>query len=66
MNQLKLDLYWYLNKTTVRRGLALIGVGCSATSEVETITTLRSTWERPTGTRAWRRMKPLAGNLRTG
>lgn len=66
MIQLVLDLLWHLNKTAVRRGLALIGVGCTATSEVETITILRSTWERPTGTRAWRRMKPLAGNLRTG
>jgi hypothetical protein len=66
MNQLKLDLYWNFNKTAVRRGLSLIGVGCSATSEVEVISTLFNTWERPTGTRAWRRMKPLARNLRTG
>ncbi len=66
MIQLMLDLLWFLNKTAVRRGLLLLGVGCSATSEEETISTLRRTWVRRTGTRAWREMKPLAGNLPTG
>lgn len=63
MNQFKLDMYWRLNKTVVRSGLLLLGVGCTATSEQETITTLFGTWVRAKGTRQWRRLKPLAGNL---
>lgn len=63
MIQLMLDLLWLLNKIAVRRGLILPGVGCSATSEVETISTLRGNWVRATGTRLWRDLKPLAGNL---
>lgn len=66
MNQFKLDLYWRLNKTALRRGLALLGIGCSATCEEETISTLWRIWVRRTGTRAWREMEPLAGNLPTG
>ena len=66
MNQFKLNLYWLLNKLFLRRGLDLFGIGCSETKEVQTITTSRCVWERPTGTRAWSEMKSLAGNLRTG
>lgn len=63
MNQFRLDLYWHLNKTTVRRGLTLLGIGCAADSEEEKISTLRKTWVRTTGTRTWREMKPAAGNF---
>lgn len=63
MNQYMLNLYWRLNKTAVRRGLVLLGVGCAADTEEEKISTLRTTWVRPTGGRLWRKMKPQTGNL---
>ena len=63
MIQLVLDLCWSLNKFAVRRGLTVPGIGCSATSEVETISTLWRSWIRDTGTRPWRNLKPQAGNL---
>lgn len=63
MTQLKLNLYWRINKSAIRRSLVLLGIGCAADSEEEKISTLWRTWVRPKGSRIWQEMKPQAGNL---